>query len=356
MLKFSNERLTIIDIVHGFHFFYSITRVYSAKYYERDENGTDIGAASLVARNLVDTALLLTRADTMDSDGYQLGPVFAPADVAILAYPAEFERFVQTEITDVFSNVDSTTYSYIGLCSCLVVILLTMIVTFMKSIRHRMIPKKVARNVVKAAIRHTWYMYGLFVDQCDWSPKLDAIRVMWLHLLLMIFVLIPGYVLNFLSTDQVAAIPAKYIDKVSYFLDTDKHMTPFVIKDLYLDRFLTTAVRGSKMYDLYQVVKNRNSFITTDLDNEDNLRDQLIDLITNQIMAQKGALLLENHWSQLMAKKIGCQVFPDKVERIHTSKELFAGGNAHTILNKQLAYALYKYICTGAVAALVLIS
>lgn len=189
----------------------------------------------------------------------------------------------------------------------------------------------------KLYMKALWSVLEAFLKQWHLKPIASSGRVLWCLLSLGIFVLVFGYLLNLISTDQVATRKTPELHSLkdldsSYF----KHMQPRMSPVLYLYSVAKEAAPESTLGRFYKrIIQNKEAGV---------IRNNVtgMDAIDGVISENKNLVITQIAYDYIL-RPIGCILKPATIKSSYRSRESFASGVLATFYSTKLDLELEKY-------------
>ena len=143
-----------------------------------------------------------------------------------------------------FSTLDDVTYSTIGVVSS-IVITVTCLIAYQLSNESAL---KRLFETLGCGVKLVWSTIRSVLNQHNFETQLWSNRILFAHVVVFIFILIIGYVLNLMKTEYVVQREAHQLDTLEEYLDSAQNWTlapVLLFKDLFFYGYLQSAKNGT---------------------------------------------------------------------------------------------------------------
>ncbi|KAI1290768.1 hypothetical protein HDE_07829 [Halotydeus destructor] len=285
-----------------------------------------------------DYAFQLVRTDAIFDDNIYVGPAVYTGSANIVSKTSRYRVF-DIEITDIVKQFHVVTWAYLGIitlivivvCSCMYLALLSTTLTEHKA------------SLVW--IKPTWAFWETLVSQETFQYDFVSTGMTFMLATVGTFVVITGYLLNFMSSDQVAKQPLPLIDSLEAQLSTRfRDVIPTTYTNFFLYQKLLKSTPGTELYDLDQLIKQKGSYI----DAENNAKNPLVSQQRmfdwlDEIDRGKRTIISETVFWDLLSIQLLCAINATKVIDV-TVSETFNEGVLTFFFNKRLPADMIRYL------------
>lgn len=283
----------------------------------------------------------------MRPDSLPFEPVFIStpilsADIGILS-TKNHSSIIYVDVTDVVNNVDNIGYIYLTL----IIVLITILHTASDVLKKR---TKRFNYVLARYQKSIWGVFSVIIDQDDVQPKTWSAKFVWTGFGMASLVMVFGYFLNLMSTEQFVCNPTYAIDSLKDLLYDDhfQDVRPVVVKMLFLYGVLKISPPTSLEGKFFRGrMNNQKSVVDIDMSTtniayitEGPGKDLLEELKTG-----KSALLMIR-WAAELAEIVIPTVLQQFLSNRewHTSKESFLPGTLNLFYSKKIDGRLRNYV------------
>lgn len=249
-------------------------------------------------------------------------------------------KVIDTDLTDVFSDISANTMQMYAICLVMAAYWLTV------------------RNSSEIA---TWssmaksmrLLFETALWQCVKLPLFLSPRQVWLTFAFASFVLIGGYLCNMISVDQVAEVPQPRLNNLDDLL-YDRNFNQkdvMMIQNLFYYKYMQESAPGTKLSTLYtRMLRNsgpcevgdvsRCSFINFQRSFLNGLRVRLETTLENP----QTVMLMVETYVQLIGRKVVCAMYPNRGHDVKVSLESFAQNTIAWYFNRNLDSKILRYL------------
>jgi len=265
------------------------------------------------------------RPDSLIGEPVMVSSPTQSAEVAIVSM-ISVSNTTNMDIVDLFQNIESIVYSYILIATMWTLLVINCRV--LGSLRKKAKRRKPSKVTVKL-IKSTWHILELLVDQENWALKRTFQNTMWLFYCTSYFVLIVGFVMNLMSTEQTVKLNAKQIDSLDDLLyqeSSSDQIVPVLAKDLFLYDRLRNSRKESKLEKLFDLMNKNASYSflsmpTSQVDEENSMK------AINDFFDRKAVFLQPKSVVNSLTFRTACITNPTQAtnftyQRIHLLMEL----------------------------------
>lgn len=162
------------------------------------------------------------------------------------------------------------------------------------------------------------------------------------------YLIVYGYVCNFMSTEMTVEKPETYLDSIDHFLkpDHDHPRKPILMRGMYFDSALQRALKGSKLDQLYtkRVANCDHCYITINTIDIQSNANSLIQLWTQELLGSTAAFIYPQFIAIDFLRQGACAFRPELILPIHFSNKPIASGNLHTFLSWSLPVDMLAFV------------
>lgn len=202
------------------------------------------------------------------------------------------------------------------------------------------------KNLIRYLVNSVQDSFFLIVDQEYLEPKQWSMRCLWMPFNFFVFIAISGYLMNLMSSDQVASYPPDVIDSLED-LQSEKwrrqNVTPWLIKNIFFHSALRHASNLSREGARLFQVRTRPDI--TFIEFADVFRDigKFIARFTKYLESGEMAFLLTEFVMETLFLPAACSLDPKAASLFHNSEESFANGVLTNYLYKKYPQGLISY-------------
>lgn len=280
---------------------------------------------------MAEIAIHAVRPDSLPYEPVVIGPVLTSSEARIYT-PRPDSTFKPVDVTDVVRSFDSEVYAFTA-------VMLLLLLCMMASLTLLRRKRKGVRRLLNIVWRLVQEMINLIVDQELFAPCAWRIRFAWLSLNILVLVLIFGYLMNLMSTDQVAFVTPDVIDRLDD-LEHDRwrqeNVTPWIAKNLMFHSALRQARNVSTEGASLIKLQKRQDTVFADMSEIFNPAtiSTFAYSVKQAIESRRIALVITDFlWTKIISL-IGCRVEPKTLRLLEPSKESFANGILTTFSSK----------------------
>ncbi|KAI1290359.1 hypothetical protein HDE_09210 [Halotydeus destructor] len=303
-----------------------------------DDNGTFDGTIGYIQRDEIDYGIPVIRIDTLDHEIIRIGPVLSPADMIIVSVPKSAEK-INLDLCDVFDHMTAILKLYL-----LIVIVIVAAVIYGLKQRFKLSRKPQILKLIHQLKDIIWRIIELFVDQENYGTREKfAMRIFWSIFAFSVYVIVYGYLVNYISADGVASKPIDTIDSIYDHLSARfKHIEPMLMRNSMSYPLLSAAEPHSSIGRLYAKAAADEDRNIVDMGSADP--QVMMDLFKRGFDAENMVSLLSEKfvWDSSI-KGVMCSFDSAKMSRVHVSSQSFANGVLATFFNKLSAPEFTKY-------------
>ena len=292
-------------------------------------NGSYTGPIGMIQRNEVTTMLYPVRPDSLPFSPGLIGPVFAPADVAITYFkndPIEIKR----EMTSFVTDFPTIVYAYIliGLLIFAICFMITE-VGFTKEFG----PKKLMSICEKTG-------YTL-VDQATLDAETTTgriIKLMILHVTVIFF--IHGLFLTKMGADLVVIRDSYSIDSIEELIHNDSITKPIITKQFFLLDLLKQAYvhrPESTLGRMFEIIHSDQERLTYNLDPTQNIEtiSQRFSDLLNRMQSKEVAYVMPQIPLRIFTR-LCCLFIPYEGDKLKLARETFAHGILTFLISRDI--------------------
>lgn len=166
----------------------------------------------------------MIRPDALPMEPVVVGPAYLPADVVFLSYRNDSTTADIDMTSTIIGNATALAYSYITVVIALAIVASA---AFSQVIKAERIVD------IDVLVTHTastfWAIAQLIVMQVNYKPSLWSVRLLWFSLILTVFVVVVGYLLNLMAVEQTVAVEQPKIDSLRDFLEDEQWRDRFML-------------------------------------------------------------------------------------------------------------------------------
>ena len=256
------------------------------------------------------------------------------------------------DVIDSFGEVPIVTYVYLWTTITIVAIIITTAISWpLCHTRHYRNTSLIVRNYFESI----WSIFETSIDQENYSPSIDSVRITWLAVCLSILFVVQGVFLCILSTDLIAEIQPDQIDNLDTLLQDSQfaNVRPILLSEFQFYDIIRSSKVGSPFEQVYQRSINTGNCSG---DNQDNIKEcnllkvmpkdlqKFIELmnVANVVRSGDRVIIGEDNLIDY-AFFISCVHDPTISKGIHRSTESLANMYETMFFSKQLNYEIYRY-------------
>ena len=319
----------------------------SAVYSETIEPGTLVaprnttynGVIGMLQRDEVDIVTILTRVDNLvDGSVVKVGSAIASGH-NVMQSPIRRPTKMSIEISHVFMEVD--TFTYVIFIVCITTIGIGLVLVHVVHYSRRMSLSKLGRKMAKTI----WTMTTILIDNGDISRvSRSTPRILWTLMMILVFVTVFSYTLNYLACDQVADIIPTQLDTLYQLLNEQ----PFNKYQIYMSpiyffySIIKMAPNGSIYNRLYRRIVDTNGFIKYGFTESWNSKES--DQLWSRFHKSRDMVLFLPGETVTMFKPIVCLFEPFKILDSHFGSEKISESIVAAPVNHRMSYDMYRYI------------
>ncbi|KAI1294200.1 hypothetical protein HDE_06162 [Halotydeus destructor] len=310
-----------------------------------DKYGNYSGQVGMIQRKEADFALHMVLLGGLENEPVKHGDVITGADVHVYGRKGELIAR-NTDIFDVVKSFDPVTLVYYFVLLHILCAVLVFAVS------------KFDTRWSWSTYRDTCWSYFTIVmglDNCR-NQSLSQ-RLLWLHLSFSVFFLVFGFFLNLVSTDSIAQIRPRTIDKFTdifdlYFSDRTFH----ILKNAFFYNYLKHSPKGKPLAKLYNKLQSNSSncehwyecpvIVFGDLQDSNTVGD-LVKFMTRCSHGRSAVLFPRQGVDQILAL-YACRTFPEYMRGLHRSNEVITSGSLtsfhrHGLDERLVRYTSYRF-------------
>lgn len=293
-----------------------------------------------------DIATNFLRPDSVPNEPVLISSPLVPADVGILTNVYK-PTMHSADTTDVIYHFDVLSYTFFAIAIFFIIVMITTSVAnkdILKGDRGFLSFQKVVLKVQETV----WEIVTLIIDQEYFEPSIWSARIVWCAANIFCFVLIFGFFLNLLSTDQSVQRDTKKIDSIKDILYDPhfKEIRPVIFKPLYLYNVLKDVPPSSDEGKLFRHMKNIGNASIFDINMADANPNGPIREFISDIGSGKSALLTARYAMELVVliipKMLGTEETESKI--FHVSKNSFLKGTLNIFYSKRIHPHIKQYM------------
>lgn len=278
-----------------------------------------------------DIASNVIRPDSLPFEPVKVAWPLLAGDVTILT-AVNKPTATYVDLTDVIYNFNEITYAFIFL-AIFVVSVLTMnnLLT---------IHKKKPSRIIRSYVESLWNVFVTILDQEYLLPRSEWQKVSWLFFNIVNFVLVFGYLLNLMSTDQLVREKPAAVDSLHDLLFEKEFeaVIPAILKQLHLYNLLSNAKRESEHAKLYQRMLRTESRSIVEFDvqgmSSGSMSEDNPSMVLRDDIGKGKAALCGPRISLGMISTLMPSYFDGKV--LHVAKESFLEGTLNLFTSKNI--------------------
>lgn len=290
---------------------------------------------------MADIAIHVVRPDSIPFEPVRIGPVLSSSRARIQR-KINVTQIRDVDILDVVNNFNGELYVFIG-------VTLFLLLAAMTSAQFVLSRKQTFTKLVSSIANIVQELLFLILDQELFEPQQWAMRFLWTPFNFFVFIAIFGYLMNLMSSDQVANVPSDVIDSLED-LQAEKwrrqNVTPWLIKNLFLHSALRQASQLSQEGARLIQVRNRADIkfidlfkIFADMSSMGNFVEHFMKYLNNGEMA----LLLSEFVMETLLIPGGCSLDPKFSGLFYASEDSFGDGVLTNYFNKNYPPGLVAY-------------
>lgn len=290
---------------------------------------------------MADIAIHVVRPDSVPFEPVRIGPVLSSSGVRIYRKNNKTDDR-NVDILEVVDNFDSELYYCFG-------VTLFLLLAAMTSAQFIMHEKTTFKNLFFDVVELLQEIVFLIFDQEYLEPKQWSLRFLWTPFNFFVFVAIFGYLMNLMSSDQVASVPVDAINRLEDLQEQkwrSQNVTPWILKNLFFHSAFRHTSKVSREGARLNEVRSRQDLHFVDLAkifaDGDSMTHFLAHLMKNIENGQM-ALLLTDFIMNAFLVPAGCQIDSKATAMLHESDESFANGVLTNYFYKQYPQALVSY-------------
>ncbi|KAI1287981.1 hypothetical protein HDE_09652 [Halotydeus destructor] len=316
----------------------------------RLEDGNYTGLLGKVQRQEIDFVSQKIRPAVLQDEVVGIGPVLLPTGLQSISRGGAATR-ATNDILGVLQDLSIEALAAVAIC---IYIGITVVTFVTESKRTSLLDFQLIQWAV-GWLDKCWHFALTVVDQEILSPTIWAIRFVWLSSCVAIFLVVFGFLLGMLSTDESVEIPSKRIETIYDLIYEpdfkDRPLMVFTILPFYT--YLIESAKGTVASILYDRLKESDqceagislvhcSFVETQMANHAEVTHQL-----NLMYSKGGAkgsrvLLVDKYsWDQIF-RPLFCVLAPGAFEGAHSSRDFVVADYASTFYNKAADKQLLK--------------
>ena len=266
------------------------------------------------------------------------------AEVAIVSMILETNPTTVDMMIDNLKHIGSMAYLYFFIVTIWTLVIINFRV--LGSLPTQSTKRGNSTEVSIKVSKSTWHILELLVNQENWTLSLTFQKTMWLFYCVGYFVLIFGFLMNLMSTDQTVSVNAKQIDSLDDLLYQDSskdRIVAVLIKELYLYDRLKNARKGSKLNTLYDLMNKTASysFVTMPTSQVDETKSMKV---ISDLFDRKAVFLQSKSVVNSLTMTSACITNPTEAGKFYISKNTFAHGTLNSMLNKRTEPRLKAYL------------
>lgn len=271
-----------------------------------------------------------------------------PADVGILTN-VEKSTMQSADTTDVIYHFDVLSYVFFAIALSMIIVIVTAITVYNDiKTQKKAHGALLIRKVFISSQKTIWEVIALIIDQEYFEPINWSVRIVWNAANIFCFLLIFGYFLNLLSTDQSVQKDSKKIDSIqdllydAYFKD----ITPVILKPLYLFNVLKNVPSSSDEGKLFSYMQSKGSESILDIDISQMDLNGPIKAFVSDLAGGKSAFITARYGIDLV--QLLPKMFSDnqdfKTRDFYVSKQSFLHGTLNVFYSKRIHPHVKQYI------------
>ncbi|KAI1290909.1 hypothetical protein HDE_07833 [Halotydeus destructor] len=310
------------------------SKVLSSGYY--NGSGKYSGLLGMLQRDEIDYAFQIVRTDAIIDDNIYAGPAVYSGSSYIISKTLKFKN-VNIEVADVVRHFTMVAWEYLGII-CFVV---SVVSSFMYATLSR--KTSTVRDVALVGSKQVWNYFEILTAQGMVARDHVSTSIAWVVTSLGTFIIVSGYLLNFMSCDQVAQEPQPLIDSLEAQLSPNfRHVGPTVFNNFFLYQKLIKPEPGTQLYVLAQLIKEKGKFIDAEASAKKGSLDNMYRLI-DEIDRGKKTMISESVFWDLISHRVLCASSSTKVIDVIVSQP-FNEGVLTYFFNKRLPGEVIRYL------------
>ncbi|KAI1287980.1 hypothetical protein HDE_09653 [Halotydeus destructor] len=279
-----------------------------------------------------------------------IGPVLFPTGLQSISRKGAATR-ATNDILDVLQDLSIEALAAVVICMYIGITVVTFVT---ESKRTSLLDFQLSQWVV-GWLDKCWHFALTVVDQEILSPTIWAVRCVWLSCCVAIFLVVFGFLLGILSTDESVEIPSKRIETIHDLIHEpefkDRPLMIFTILPFYA--YLIESAKGTVASILYDRLKETDkceagislencSFVGTQMADQEKAQN-LLDLMYSKGGAKGSRVLLVDKYSwDPVFRPSFCVLAPGAFEGAHSSRDFVVADYATTFYNKAADKQLLK--------------
>ncbi|KAI1290801.1 Hepatic triacylglycerol lipase [Halotydeus destructor] len=292
----------------------------------------------IVLTEVADYAFQLVRTDAIVDGNIYVGPAVYTGSASIVSKTPRY-KVLDIEVTDVLQQFRMVTWAYLGIITLIVIGVCSF--TYLALLRITSTEHKASLVWIKPA----WAFWEILISQETFQCDFVSTGMTLMVAAVGTFFIITGYLLNFMSSDQVAKQPLPLIDSLEAQLSPRfREVIPTTYTNFFLYQKLLKSKPGTQLYDLDQLIQEKGSYIDAE-DNANNpevSQKRIIDLL-DEIDRGKKTIISETVFWDLISIQMLCAINATKVIDV-TVSETFNEGVLTFFFNKRLPVNMIRYL------------
>lgn len=317
-----------------------------------DANGSYDGMIGEIQRNIIDTAWVLLRTDSLPFEPGKLTVPLLSADVGLVSFAQGDEKELKKDVTSFLElELSVWIYTLVGLFFFISLFL----VLDGRPRRNRFKPHK----FLASYLRNCFTMFILLLDQAQFTPRRLFGFVLAFTASAFVVFAVTGILRNTVGANLIVMRSPPTIDSLDDLFGSK--VTPLLFTDFYEHQAIRKAVPGTRLYKLQQFIEKRHlepnakAFI-------DGFEEKERNYLAEKMRADGSPLILStaftSHFHYIICFAKGSKNF-GHFKRFHHSSETFAAGTMtgllsnkiHPYAEKILSYLFITILETNQMAA-----
>ena len=282
------------------------------------------------------------RPDSLVGEPIMVSTPMQSAEIAIISKILESNTAI-VDVADLFEDIDSMAYFYFLIATIWTLLLINSRVLGLLRKKAKRRHREVAFNKVT---KSTWHILELLANQENWNLRRMSQNAMWACYCISYFVLMFGFVLNLMSTEQTVKINAKQIDSLDDILyqdSSDDQIVAVLTKHLFLYDRLRNSRKNSKLDQLFDLMNKTASYSFLSMPTSKADQDNSMKVIRD-FFARKAVFLQSKSLVKSITIRSACITNPTEAGALYISKDTFAHGTMNAMLNKRTESRLRAYL------------
>ncbi|KAI1290908.1 hypothetical protein HDE_07834 [Halotydeus destructor] len=283
----------------------------------------------------MDYAFQVVRTDAIVDDNIYVGPAVHSGSANIMSKTPRF-KMVSVQVADVVRHFKMADWGNLGIICFLVF----GVSSFMYATLSRETPT--VRDVALAAGKQVWNYFEILTAQGTVARDHVSTTIVWMVMSLGTFVIVSGYLLNFMSCDQVAKEPVPLIDSLEAQLSPKfRHVGPTLFKNFFLYQKLVQPEPGTQLSLLAQLIEENGEYVDAEATDQ-NSTDGKYRLLDELDRGEKTMISESIFWDSFSHRFL-CAMNSTKANDVFESEPFNEGVLAY-FFNKRLPVDVIRYL------------